>query len=55
MSEYRRALQDALIARRRAGGCPPYRRFYTVCEYAACAAMTAGWAFTILCHLVVTP
>lgn len=50
MSEYRRALQDALIARRRAGVCPPYQRFYTVCEYAAYAVMTAGWLLAIVSH-----
>lgn len=50
MSEYREKLQNALIARRRAGGCPPYQRFYSVCGAVACAAFLSGWLLAIVSH-----
>ena len=51
MSEYRRALQDALIARRRAGVCPPYQRFYSVCEAVGYAALVAAYLLAVVVHL----
>ena len=50
MSEYRRALQDALIARRR-GVTPPYQRFYTVCEAVGYATLVAAYLLIIAAHI----
>ncbi len=50
MSEYRRALQDALIARRR-GVTPPYQRFYSVCEAVGYAALVAAYLMAVVVHL----
>ena len=35
MNEYRNRLQ----------------KFYDICEYAACAAILAGWVLCIVCHI----
>ena len=32
-------------------GEPEMKNFYDICETAASAAILAGWAFSIICHL----